>query len=619
MSTIYYPARRPTPQPSAPVLQEILLAGMLGVALFAVVLTVFFLGFQIVYAGRIFPGVSVAGVDVSGMTPRDAALEIQRRITYPQTGKIVLKDGDRFWMVTPAELGLALDPLASARQAFQVGRSGDPLTRLWDQSLALAGGKNVPPVLLLDQRVTLAYLNNIAAEINIPAKDATLQVEGTEVKVTQGQIGRRLDLNASLILVSVQMQTLKDAILNLYVQEEAPAILDASTAAEQARRILSAPLTLTLPASDSSGDGPWVIPPEQLAQMLVIRRAEAEDGTRYQVGLNESYLLTYLSDLAPKLRRSPVNARFIFNDDTRQLEVIQNAVIGRELDVSASANLIQEKLAQGEHTIALQIQYTNPLVTDDMTGEQLGITELVQATTTYFRGSSAERVQNIKAAASKFHGLLVAPGETFSMAQAMGDITLDNGYAEALIIIGGQTIKGVGGGVCQVSTTLFRNAFFAGFPIVERHAHAYRVGYYEQTASGHSDRLAGLDATVFVPLVDFKFVNDTPYWLLMETYVNGYSLTWKFYSTRDGRSVEWDTTGPTNIVDPPETVYRENPDLKQGEIRQVEWAAKGADVTVTRRVYRNGTLYFSDRFFTHYEPWGEVFEYGPGTELPPRD
>jgi len=105
----------------------------------------------------------------------------------------------------------------------------------------------------------------------------------------------------------------------------------------------------------------------------------------------------------------------------------------------------------------------------------------------------------------------------------------------------------------------------------------------------------------------------------METYVNGYSLTWKFYSTRDGRSVEWDTTGPTNIVDPPETVYRENPDLKQGEIRQVEWAAKGADVTVTRRVYRNGTLYFSDRFFTHYEPWGEVFEYGPGTELPPRD
>ena len=109
------------------------------------------------------------------------------------------------------------------------------------------------------------------------------------------------------------------------------------------------------------------------------------------------------------------------------------------------------------------------------------------------------------------------------MASAIGDITLDNGFAEALIIIGGQTIKGVGGGVCQVSTTLFRTAFFAGFPIVERYAHAYRVGYYEQRSNGsHDPSLAGLDATVYVPLVDFKFQNDTPYWLLMETYVNGY-------------------------------------------------------------------------------------------------
>ena len=157
-------------------------------------------------------------------------------------------------------------------------------------------------------------------------------------------------------------------------------------------------------------------------------------------------------------------------------------------------------------------------------------------------------MQNIKAASAKFHGLLVAPGETFSMASAMGDVSLDNGYAEALIIIGGQTIKGVGGGVCQVSTTLFRTVFFAGFPIVERYAHAYRVGYYEQTANGRDNSLAGLDATVFVPMVDFKFVNDTPYWLLMETYVNGYSLTWKFYSTSDGRTVDWNTTGPTNIV-----------------------------------------------------------------------
>jgi vancomycin resistance protein YoaR len=107
------------------------------------------------------------------------------------------------------------------------------------------------------------------------------------------------------------------------------------------------------------------------------------------------------------------------------------------------------------------------------------------------------------------------------MSDIIGDISLDNGYAEAPIILGDQTIQGVGGGVCQVSTTLFRTVFLAGYKIDERHPHAYRVGYYDQIDSSgqHSQKYAGLDATVFVPLVDFKFTNNSAYWLLMETYV----------------------------------------------------------------------------------------------------
>jgi vancomycin resistance protein YoaR len=168
-----------------------------------------------------------------------------------------------------------------------------------------------------------------------------------------------------------------------------------------------------------------------------------------------------------------------------------------------------------------------------------------------------------------------------------------------------------------VSTTLFRTAFFAGFPIVERHPHAYRVGYYEQDAYGYDEDLAGLDATVFVPMVDLKFVNDTSYWLLMETYFhpNSRSLTWKFYSTSDGRTVDWETSGPQNRVDPPDPVYEENPELSKGEIKQVDWAAEGADVTVNRVVYRDGQVLSSDTFITHYLPWADVYQYGPGTNL----
>jgi vancomycin resistance protein YoaR len=113
----------------------------------------------------------------------------------------------------------------------------------------------------------------------------------------------------------------------------------------------------------------------------------------------------------------------------------------------------------------------------------------------------------------------------------------------------------------------------------------------KDAAGRNNARLAGLDAAVFVPLVDFKFTNDTPHWLLMETYLNpAGSLTWKFYSTKDGRSVEWDTSGVTNVVEAPEPAYNENPELPQGTIRQVDWAADGADVTVYRTVTRNGEV-----------------------------
>ena len=240
----------------------------------------------------------------------------------------------------------------------------------------------------------------------------------------------------------------------------------------------------------------------------------------------------------------------------------------------------------------------------------------------YFYGSDEARIQNIETAASQFHGLLVPPNSTFSMAEAMGEITLDNGYTEALIIYNGQTIEGVGGGVCQVSTTLFRAAFFAGFPITERHPHAYRVSYYEKTSGNQrNNNLAGLDATVYIPLIDLKFVNDTPYWLLMETYIDhpANRLRWKFYSTSDGRTVEWETTGPTNIEEPEKPDYRENPELAKDEIEQVEWEADGADVLVERTIFKDGSVWLQDSFSTHYEPWRAVYEYGPGTSGIPKE
>ncbi|MGD8850320.1 MAG: VanW family protein, partial [Anaerolineales bacterium] len=391
----------------------------------------------------------------------------------------------------------------------------------------------------------------------------------------------------------------------LVIEETSPVVLDSSATAQRARELLTQPLVFT--AEDYEG---LELTPETAGELM---RFEIDDQAgSYRILLEREALLQLLEPLAPELERSPQNARFIFNDDTRELDLLEPAVIGRMMDIDASIEAVQTRVNQAEHNIALAFEFEDPQVKSDATAEQLDISEAVSVVSTYFYGSSAGRIQNIETASSAFHGLLVAPGATLSMADVLGDISLDNGYAEALIIYGDRTIKGVGGGVCQVSTTLFRAAFFGGYELVERHPHAYRVGYYEQ---GPGSPGPGLDATVFVPLVDFKFRNDTNSWLLLETYVYGNQLLWKFYSTSDGRSVEW-SRRVSDEIEAPKPLYKENSDLDKGEIEQIDYEADGMDVVVYRTVTRSGEVLHQDTIKTHYLPWRAIYEFGPGTDIP---
>jgi vancomycin resistance protein YoaR len=569
---------------------------------------------HLLYDQRILPGVSASGIALGGKSLAEAEVLLQQAVTYPEQGRVVLKSEGQSWVVKPTDLGLQFDYQQTAQTAYLSGRGRSIIGWLFDPLLALVAGYPVSPVMIYDERVAEEYLLGLAIQIDTPTIESSLSINGTTVELVAGQVGKNLNIPVVLTGLNDRLSLLRDFSMTLEVIDSPPVILDAREQAVIIQKILLSPLTLSIPA-DQGDAGPWVVTVEKLAHMLVIERKDDGQQAGYQVTLDQSLLRDYLTGVDSVIDRKVENARFIFNDDTRKLDLIQAAVIGRHLDMEASMSAITEGLLAGEHAITLVIYLEQPAVKDDATADQLDIHELVWMETSYFYGSSPERIQNIKAAAARFHGLLVPPGANFSMAEALGDISLDNGYAEALIIFGDKTITGIGGGVCQVSTTLFRTAFHVGFPILERHEHAYRVSYYEQRPSGGNDpNLAGLDATVYVPLVDLKFTNDTQSWLLMETYVHSSSITWKFYSTSDGRSVDWQTTGPINLVEPPEPLYRENPDLEKGEIKQIDWEAVGADVVVTRSVYRDGVLLFQDTFRTHYLPWQAVFEYGPGTE-----
>lgn len=612
MSSITY-----TQKNSMSWVEKILISFFIACLLSFGFLLAFGVGVQIYYANHIFPGVSSNGIDLSRLTPQEASAKLQQEILYPEQGRILLRDGEKTYLLNPVQLGLFFDPETTTTQAMKIGRDGNITQRINAQWNAWRFGRKISPAFVFDKREAVAKINQLANQINIPVIEADLSVNGVDVVVHSGQIGRYINVDATVEKIAALVPTLTDGIIDIVIDETPPYIIDAQEQAEFAKKILSSSLKLT---AENASTSPWEFTPDVLATMLRIERIQDQDGSRFQIGLSTDFLQNFLVRLSRELSVSPKDARYIFNDDSRELEVIENATIGRELNIDATIQEIQKKVTEeGNHEVALIFDEIKPTLTDDLKGSDVGVTELMHSEYSYFYGSSADRVKNITVAASKFHGLMIAPGETFSMADALGDISLDNGYAEALIIAGGQTITGVGGGVCQVSTTLFRAAFFAGLPIVERYSHAYRVSYYERVAGGGIDTsLAGLDATVYVPVVDFKFVNDSPNWILMETYVNpSYSsIQWKFYSTKDGRSVDWQTTGPVNTVEAPDPKYVENDELDEGEIKQIDWQAQGADVTVNRTVYRDGNILFQDSFFTQYQPWQAVFEYGPGTEIP---
>lgn len=574
------------------------------------------------YKEKIYAGVTVSGIQIGGLTREEARTVLQTGLRYPFESAFAFKYGKDVWHAIPEELGMQIQLDATVDNAWRYGRSGTLLQNLYERVYALLFMKHYEPVMLFDERVAFNFISGLAGYIDQPLEQPVITLQGSEVVISPGKSGRVLDRTLTMTQLHILGQQLQTAEIELPVTVLETTAANLAEQKQVLESLLGQDFVLYVRENDVAREV------DRLSADLLagwINFQPQIDGSLVQIEMlpKREPFYNRLVTVGVALYQKPQNARFIFNDQTRQLDPLAEAVVGREIDLEASLANIADSIKQGRHDAEVVMTVSEPKVFASATAQELGITELAFSQYTYFYGSSAQRVQNITIGAGSFHGLLIEPGQTFSMAEYLGNIDIDNGYAEAPVIYGGQTIEGVGGGICQVSTTLFRAAFNYGLPIVERHQHAYRVFYYERLANGNIDPgLAGLDASVYVPVLDMKFKNDTPYWILMETYVNpsASSIQWKFYSTKVNRYVETKTTGPVNVVQPEPPVYRENPALAPGEVKQVDWEVDGADVDVIRTVYENGQVYLQDRFVTKYEPWQAVFEYGPGTSgMPPQN
>lgn len=586
---------------SVSTIRDVKRLALLALALLALAVASYF----VVYRDRVYLGVHAAGYDLGGLTRSQATDLLRLRAAPTYASRIVtLTSGGRLWAPTYTDLGARLDPDATVAAAYAVGR-GSPLGPLRALLLPLRPVA-LPPAVTVDPGPFNDFIGRLALETAVAPKNASVAVAGSTTYAVPAQPGRRLDIPALAPQLQAILRAGATTTIDLPMTDALPQVSDSNDAAQQALRLAGAPLSLTF------GDRAWTLKPTDLQDMLTY---QVDEAGRLTTGLDRTRLQAWVARLSPDIDRPARDGRLRWDVAASRPVATQASQEGLALDVFASTSRLMDALQASltsaapplaERRAEATIRRVAPAV-DTSQPDKLGIKELVWEETSFFQGSEAGRVRNIQLAASKFDGVTIPPGATFSFNQTVGEISAKTGYDETLIIVDNQTQRGPGGGVCQVSTTVFRAAFWAGLPFVERYAHAYRVSYYEQ-----GNKPLGLEAAIFHPDVDLKFTNDTGATLLMQTAVNpaNGSLTVRLYGTKPAREVALE--GPTvkDRKPPGPPVYQDDPALPVGQTKQVEVAREGMDVELFRVIKRGGQVLSREKFVSEYIPTQATFKVG---------
>ena len=551
-----------------------------------------FLAWQFWHAGRIYSGVTIAGIPVGGMTRPEAMAALNRGLVRQSLPPITVEYDGRQWPVAAGQAMASTDVLAAVNEAYLVGRQGDSLTRLAAQLGASLGQIDVRPALDLDVPQLRYALSQIAADVRTPAQRG-INVAGFAIPAQPG--------------VDVDVETTLEGL----VAELEHAAKGQAVAATLAVVPLAPPPDAIEETADTVAVAltPLILRDARFGYELALDPAAVQSllFSTQPPRLDEGKARVLLEQWAQQFNIAPADARLRFDPNTGVVSVVQSSRAGRRLDVDGTLASLRESVEKGSMTAALIIQDVQPAVDSSRVAE-MGIRELVASGTTYFAGSSAARVHNIEVAAEKFEGVVIPPDGVFSFNDVVEDVSSANGFEDSLVIWGDRTAVGVGGGVCQVSTTVFRAAYAGGFPIVERYNHGYVVDWYGEP---------GLDATIFTPSVDFRFRNDTGAYLVIQPVVNGTggTITFNFYGTKPDRQVTISEPEIADVSPPPAPLYEVDESLAPGEKEQVDWAKEGMTVTVTRTIVENGETR-TETLRSKYQPWRAVYLVGPGTEIP---
>jgi vancomycin resistance protein YoaR len=556
-------------------------------------------GLGIAFAGSpetLPAGTSVAGVDVSGLTPLDARRMLERRAKELDRVPVRFTSSGRSWEVKPTSLLIETDWAAAVESARRQGEGFGPFRGLRRIGVRVFGADIVPRTHVSEAALDYT-VNRFAKQLDQPRVEPAIRLRGLEPQITPGTTGRVLDRDAAARVIVRSLAAFSRRAVPLPVRIDRPQLTEQALTQPQARvrTILSAPVNVAY------GPGGWRLPRWRLAQMLELPK----DGST-AIRIAGPAATKFFAAIQKTVDRPAQDATFEILSGNRVRVVA--AKRGFVLDAAPTArSILDAALRPASRVARVAVRSEAPEVTTKE-AQGMGVTGLVGAYETTY-GGEANRLHNVRLVARLIDGTLIAPGTTFSFNGTTGERSEEKGFLEAPVIINGELQTGLGGGVCQVSTTVFNAAYEAGLPIGSRTNHALYISHYP----------LGRDATVNYPDIDLKFTNDTGRWLFLKTFVGSSSLTVALYGSPQNRRVE-SKAAPLVVRGPAPVKQVSDPSIFVGSRVVAEAGSPARSTSVRRKVYSSsGKLLYDDSWSSSYRGEYQVIRVGtkPKPKPPP--
>ena len=555
------------------------------------------LGFAFAGSSKTLPdGATVSGVSVGGLKTGEAIALLERRYERLETTPVVFTAGPRRWEIRPKNMILEVDWRSAVETARRQGDGFAPVRGLRRLGTRFFGAE-VTPRARVSESLLAHRLDAIASRVDRKERDAAIRFRGLQPRLVPGATGRTLHREAAARIIVSSLVSLDRVDTALPVRISQPDV----KAAELEQPLADARVAVSGPVHLAVGDTRWRLPRWRISKILNL----PHDGST-TLAIGGPGANAYFRRFRRQVDREPADAAFVVLPSDRVQ--VRPALPGLKLDVDAAKRaILAAALSPNDRVARLLVEQAQP-ERSTREARAMGITGRVAGYTTYY-GGDPNRVHNVQLVARLIDKALIAPNKVFSFNDTTGARTSDKGFLEAPVIINGELENGLGGGVCQVSTTVFNAAFEAGVPIEARTNHALYISHYPQ----------GRDATVNYPDIDLKFRNDTGHWLLVRTFVGSSALTVKLYGTPQGRRVVSET-GELKVTGPPGVKRVPDPSMWYGTQVTEESGEPSRSTSVVRRVYsRGGKLLSTNTWFSSYRSEPEVVRYGtkPRPKEPP--